>query len=272
MTIKEFSRLCGCNPQTLRYYDHMDLLKPVKVDKWSGYRFYDEEQALLYVKIKNLQTAGFTIEEIKGLLDADNSVIYEAFSEKIQEQEARLRKTLEIRESYHSEMTMMQKKIESIREQVRNTMEAYDPAEEFGIDRDFYDQIINSVNDCFESMIKESGSNDYEYSDFPDGDDSEEEWDFLDFLNNPVYKTVYEKHGWNHVKDFYTEFSKLEKDREYALLFKVSQEKARNSAFLNTILGMLLYDNPGRTASTGCNTFVSEDGQNHFWLLRRKQD
>ena len=29
MTIKEFSRLCGCNPQTLRYYDHVDLLKPV---------------------------------------------------------------------------------------------------------------------------------------------------------------------------------------------------------------------------------------------------
>lgn len=34
MTIKEFSRLCGCNPQTLRYYDHVDLLKPVKVDKY----------------------------------------------------------------------------------------------------------------------------------------------------------------------------------------------------------------------------------------------
>lgn len=38
MTIKEFSRLCGCNPQTLRYYDHVDLLKPVKVDSWTGYR------------------------------------------------------------------------------------------------------------------------------------------------------------------------------------------------------------------------------------------
>ena len=41
MTIKEFARLCGCNPQTLRYYDHVDLLKPVKVDQWSGYRYYE---------------------------------------------------------------------------------------------------------------------------------------------------------------------------------------------------------------------------------------
>ena len=69
MTIKEFSRLCGCNPQTLRYYDHVDLLKPVKVDSWTGYRYYDEDQALQYVKIKNLQMAGFSIDEIRGLLD-----------------------------------------------------------------------------------------------------------------------------------------------------------------------------------------------------------
>ena len=72
MTIKEFSRLCGCNPKTIRYYDHVDLLKPVKVDSTTGYRYYDEDQALQYVKIKNLQIAGFSIEEIKGLLDADN--------------------------------------------------------------------------------------------------------------------------------------------------------------------------------------------------------
>lgn len=83
MTIKEFSRLCGCNPKTIRYYDRVNLLKPVKVDPFTGYRYYDEDQALQYVKIKNLQTAGFSIEEIKGLLDADNDTVFSAFSEKI---------------------------------------------------------------------------------------------------------------------------------------------------------------------------------------------
>ena len=85
MTIKEFARLCGCNPQTLRYYDRVELLKPVKVDEWSGYRLYDEEQALTFIKIKNLQIAGFTIDEIKGLLDSDNDVIFEAFTRKVEE-------------------------------------------------------------------------------------------------------------------------------------------------------------------------------------------
>lgn len=109
MTIKEFARLCGCNPQTLRYYDHVNLLKPVKVDQWSGYRFYEEEQALAFVKIKNLQKAGFTIEEIKELLDKDNLVIYKAFDAKIAEEEKRLQEIKAIQKSYQTEMTDMKK-------------------------------------------------------------------------------------------------------------------------------------------------------------------
>lgn len=59
MIIKEFAKLCDCNPQTLRYYDSIDLLKPVKVDPYTGYRHYSAEQALQYLKIKKLQDAFF---------------------------------------------------------------------------------------------------------------------------------------------------------------------------------------------------------------------
>lgn len=47
MTIKEFAKLCGCNPQTLRYYDRVGLLKPVR--------------------IKNLQSALFTKEQLEAI-------------------------------------------------------------------------------------------------------------------------------------------------------------------------------------------------------------
>ena len=67
ITIQGFARLCGCNTQTLRYYDRIGLLTPAKVDQWTGYRYYEEEQAMMFVKIKNLQQADFSIEEIKGL-------------------------------------------------------------------------------------------------------------------------------------------------------------------------------------------------------------
>ena len=81
MTIKDFSKLCGCNPQTLRYYDREGLLKPVKVDEWSGYRYYDEEQAVLALrdtlkdsmeKYSPVEEFGITedeCEEIKKNLD-----------------------------------------------------------------------------------------------------------------------------------------------------------------------------------------------------------
>ena len=65
MTIKEFSQLCNCTTQTLRYYDSIGLLKPARVDQFTGYRYYENSQALEYVKIKNLQDAMFSIEEIK---------------------------------------------------------------------------------------------------------------------------------------------------------------------------------------------------------------
>jgi DNA-binding transcriptional MerR regulator len=67
MTIKEFAKLCNCNPQTLRYYDKEDLLKPKTVDAWTGYRHYSKDQAFDFVKIKNLKEADFTIKEIKLL-------------------------------------------------------------------------------------------------------------------------------------------------------------------------------------------------------------
>ena len=135
MTIKQFTLLCGCNPQTLRYYDHVDLLKPVKVDQWSGYRYYDEDQAIVFVKIKNLQAAGFAIDEIRELLDKDTLAIYTALEAKVIEQEKRLQEIIKIQMSYKAEMDSMRKKLETIQEEVRKSMELYDPMEEFGVER-----------------------------------------------------------------------------------------------------------------------------------------
>ena len=69
ITIQGFAKLCGCNTQTLRYYDRIGLLAPAKVDEWTGYRYYEEDQAMRFVKIKNLQQADFSIEEIRPLLE-----------------------------------------------------------------------------------------------------------------------------------------------------------------------------------------------------------
>ena len=99
ITIQGFAKLCGCNAQTLRYYDRIGLLTPAKVDEWTGYRYYEEEQALLFVKIKNLQQADFSIEEIRTLLPGDDNLLTAAFERKIEEQQQKLERIREIQRS-----------------------------------------------------------------------------------------------------------------------------------------------------------------------------
>lgn len=272
MTIKDFAKLCGCNPQTLRYYDRMDLLKPVKVDPWSGYRYYDEAQALTFVKIKNLQRADFTIEEIKALLDADHDVICQAFNQKIAQQEDKLKEIKRIQQSYQREMNNMEQKIKTVQEQVAQAMQAYDPWEEFGITQEEYSRIVDNVSEAFADWASDSG--DIDYSVFPDGDDSAEETEFLDPLNDPDYEILYENHGWDHVKDFFGQLETPKSGKEYLLHFEVTREKSNQTAFANTVLGVLIGKNYGgqkdNDQKLGCNVTFSKDGKNHFWLLRRK--
>ena len=272
MTIKDFAKLCGCNPQTLRYYDRTDLLKPAKVDPWSGYRYYDEAQALTFVKIKNLQSADFTIEEIKALLDADRDVIYEAFNRKIARQEDKLNTIKRIQQSYQSEMSSMEQKIKEIQAQVARDMETYDPREEFGITREEYGKIVDHVNEAFTGLAL--GDSDIDYSLYPDGDDAAEEVEYLNLLNDPNYEVIYENHGWDHVKDFFDQFETPADGEEYFLYFHVTSEKANQTAFANTVLGVLIGRNYGGKKDNDqklqCNVTFSKDGQNHFWLLRRK--
>ncbi len=63
--IKEFANLCGCSVHTLRYYDSINLLKPVKVDKKSGYRFYRKSQVDKYIKIQRFKEIGFELHTLR---------------------------------------------------------------------------------------------------------------------------------------------------------------------------------------------------------------
>ena len=46
MQIKEFAAFTGVSVRTLHYYDEIGLLIPARVDKSTGYRYYDEHSLL----------------------------------------------------------------------------------------------------------------------------------------------------------------------------------------------------------------------------------
>jgi len=66
--IGDFAHLSQISVVTLRYYDEMDLLKPVKVDALTGYRFYSADQLPRLNRILALKDIGFPLDQIKLLL------------------------------------------------------------------------------------------------------------------------------------------------------------------------------------------------------------
>jgi DNA-binding transcriptional MerR regulator len=66
--IGDFARLSQVSVVTLRYYDEMDLLKPVRVDAFTGYRFYSADQLPRLNRILALKDLGFSLEQVRLML------------------------------------------------------------------------------------------------------------------------------------------------------------------------------------------------------------
>jgi len=72
--IGDFSKLSRVSVKTLRYYDATGLLKPVHVDPFTGYRFYEYSQLSVLHRVLALKDLGFSLQEIGRLLDDGLSV------------------------------------------------------------------------------------------------------------------------------------------------------------------------------------------------------
>jgi DNA-binding transcriptional MerR regulator len=72
--IGDFSKLSRVSIKTLRHYDEMGLLKPIAVDRFTGYRYYEFDQLAQLYRILALKDLGFSLEEIGRFLDSDLSV------------------------------------------------------------------------------------------------------------------------------------------------------------------------------------------------------
>ena len=72
MQIKEFSHFTGVSVRTLHYYDEIGLLKPARVDKATGYRYYDEHSLLRMQEILFYRELDFPLKHIEEILTSPN--------------------------------------------------------------------------------------------------------------------------------------------------------------------------------------------------------
>lgn len=69
--IGEFSKLSMVSVKALRYYDELGLLKPTRVDEYTGYRYYSANQLTRLNRILALKDMGLSLEQIALLLDQE---------------------------------------------------------------------------------------------------------------------------------------------------------------------------------------------------------
>src|ERR1700742_98866 len=68
LTIGEFARAARLSPKALRLYDELGLLRPFRVDEWSGYRYYAPAQLERARLAAWLRRLGLPLAQIAGVL------------------------------------------------------------------------------------------------------------------------------------------------------------------------------------------------------------
>jgi DNA-binding transcriptional MerR regulator len=75
--IGEFSKLAKISTKALRYYDEMGIFKPQEINSENGYRYYSSQQLSNLYQIVALKDSGFSMAEIRDLLDDTNTKLNE---------------------------------------------------------------------------------------------------------------------------------------------------------------------------------------------------
>ena len=65
ISIGKMAKMHKISTQTLRYYDEINLFKPLYIDKYTGYRYYKFEQFAHLEAILYLKNMGMSLEKIK---------------------------------------------------------------------------------------------------------------------------------------------------------------------------------------------------------------
>ena len=71
-SISQTAKIAGVTSETLRHYDRIGLVKPCKVDEWTGYRYYSQQEIVRLNTIHALRCMDLSLAEIKEILSYED--------------------------------------------------------------------------------------------------------------------------------------------------------------------------------------------------------
>lgn len=111
--IGETASLMGITTQTLRFYDKIGLVKPIKIDSRTGYRYYAYEQFHFIDRIKYLQSLGMPLDDIKEVMLSKKVERLLPFLDQqkkvLEEEEKKIRHQIEMVDWYKDYFTYMER-------------------------------------------------------------------------------------------------------------------------------------------------------------------
>lgn len=110
LKIGDFSQLGQVSVRTLRLYDELDLLKPARIDHFTGYRYYSIDQLPRLNRIVMLKDLGFSLDQIGRLLKSDLSA--DQMREMLMAKQAEIEQELEEKKARLERLAMRLRQIE----------------------------------------------------------------------------------------------------------------------------------------------------------------
>lgn len=110
--IGETASLMGITTQTLRFYDKIGLVKPIKINPRTGYRYYAYEQFHFIDRIKYLQSLGMPLDDIKEVMlskKVERLLPFLDQQKKVLEEEKKIRHQIEMVDWYKDYFTYMER-------------------------------------------------------------------------------------------------------------------------------------------------------------------
>jgi DNA-binding transcriptional MerR regulator len=180
-TIGAFARLGLVSVRMLRHYDAIGLLRPAHTDPVSGYRFYAADQLSTLNRVIALKDLGFTLEQVRTILDEQVSVEQlhgmlrlrraelasriAADTAALTQVEARLR-TIE-REGHMRTDEIVTKKVDAVRvAELTGIAQSYDPQHIGPVIQPLYPELMRQLS---EAGVTPTGHAIAYYDDSPDG-------------------------------------------------------------------------------------------------------
>ncbi|WP_315116387.1 MerR family transcriptional regulator [uncultured Clostridium sp.] len=160
-TIGEFSKIGKVTTKMLRHYDKIGLIKPNYVNPENQYRFYEKTQIKDILTINKLKRFGFSLEEIKKIIEDEKDKNEEELNKLIKKRIDEIKIEIKLNSSILFELKEMEKKImkgEDIMSIKRSFNISICQLEEINIlsirDRIAINEIGDLINKLFQKIYK----------------------------------------------------------------------------------------------------------------------